>query len=95
MTLMRGSKGFILVEVLVALMVLAVGFTTLFSLMGQQRRFLYTTEKRYRDMLTLTDKLAEGRWDELQVKERSIEEYPGIKEVTVRLGDAEIYLYTR
>ncbi|ADC89163.1 hypothetical protein Thal_0529 [Thermocrinis albus DSM 14484] len=92
---MRGSKGFILVEVLVALMVLAVGFTTLFSLMGQQRRFLYTTEKRYRDMLTLTDKLAEGRWDELQVKERSIEEYPGIKEVTVRLGDAEIYLYTR
>jgi len=88
-------KGFTLIEVLIALSVLVITFSVLFELLLSARKDYELAKNLYQDMSLLNNKILENRLDGVQVRERELKDYPGIKEVELSYGSAVIYLFKR
>jgi len=88
-------KGFTLIEVLVALSVLVITFSVLFELLLSARKDYELAKNLYQDISILNNKILENRLDGVQVRERELKDYPGIKEVELSYGSAVIYLFKR
>lgn len=88
------SKGFTLLEVLVATVLLGVFFSVLFDLLSNARRDYYSSQTLYTDMLLLNNKLVLNQKENLEVKKEPFKDYPQIEETTYSYGKAQIYIYT-
>lgn len=88
------SKGFTLLEVLVATVLLGVFFSVLFDLLSNARRDYYLSRTLYADTLILNNKLILNQRENLEVKKESLKDYPQIEETTYSYGEARIYTYT-
>jgi len=88
-------RGFTLIEVLVALSVLVITFSVLFELLLSARKDYELAKSLYQDMSTLNNKILENRLEGVQVRERELKDYPGIKEVELSYGSAVIYLFKK
>jgi len=88
-------KGFTLIEVLIALSVLVITFSVLFELLLSARKDYELAKNLYEDISILNNKILENRLEGVQVRERELKDYPGIKEVELSYGSAVIYLFKR
>jgi prepilin-type N-terminal cleavage/methylation domain-containing protein len=88
-------RGFTLIEVLIALSVLVITFSVLFELLLSARKDYELAKSLYEDMSLLNNKILENRLEGVQVRERELKDYPGIKEVELSYGSAVIYLFRR
>jgi prepilin-type N-terminal cleavage/methylation domain-containing protein len=88
-------KGFTLIEVLVALSVLVITFSVLFELLLSARKDYELAKSLYQDMNLLNNKILENRLEGVQVRERELRDYPGIKEVELSYGSAVLYLFKK
>ncbi|WP_333784207.1 prepilin-type N-terminal cleavage/methylation domain-containing protein [Thermocrinis sp.] len=88
-------KGFTLVEVLVALTVLAIGFGVLFELLANAQREYQLSKKLYEDVIFLSNSVIQNKFDSIEVKEKNLKDYPNIKEVELKYRSAVIYIYKR
>jgi prepilin-type N-terminal cleavage/methylation domain-containing protein len=88
-------RGFTLIEVLVALSVLVITFSVLFELLLSARKDYELSKSLYQDMNLLNNKILENRLEDVQVRERELKDYPGIKEVELSYGSAVIYLFKK
>lgn len=88
-------RGFTLIEVLIALLVLVITFSVLFELLLSARKDYELTKSLYQDMSILNNKILENRLEGVQVRERELKDYPGIKEVELSYGSAVIYLFKK
>jgi len=88
-------RGFTLIEVLIALSVLVITFSVLFELLLSARKDYELARSFYQDMSLLNNKILENRLEDVQVRERELKDYPGIKEVELSYGSAVIYLFKR
>ena len=88
-------KGFTLIEVLIALSVLVITFSVLFELLLSARKDYELARSLYQDMNLLNNKILENRLEGVQVRERELRDYPGIKEVELSYGSAVIYLFKK
>ena len=90
---MFGSKGFTLLELMVATVILAVGFSVVFELLSKARLDYTQAQTLQEDLLELNRALVEGKTEGLLVEKRTLEDYPEVEEVSYRLGSAEILVY--
>ncbi len=88
-------RGFTLIEVLIALSVLVITFSVLFELLLSARKDYELVKNLFQDMSILNNKILENRLEGVQVRERELKDYPGIKEVELSYGSAVIYLFKR
>jgi prepilin-type N-terminal cleavage/methylation domain len=88
-------RGFTLIEVLIALSVLVITFSVLFELLLSARKDYELARSLYQDMSILNNKILENKLDGVQVRERELKDYPGIKEVELSYGSAVIYLFKK
>ena len=88
-------RGFTLIEVLIALSVLVITYSVLFELLLSARKDYELTKNLYQDMSLLNNKILENRLEGVQVRERELRDYPGIKEVELSYGSAVIYLFKK
>ncbi|MGB9873732.1 MAG: type IV pilus modification PilV family protein [Hydrogenobacter sp.] len=88
------SKGFTLIEVLIATTLLAIFFGVLFDLLSNARRAYYESQLLFADMLILSNKLVLNQRENLDVKKEPLKDYPQIEETTYSYGKAQIYIYT-
>jgi prepilin-type N-terminal cleavage/methylation domain-containing protein len=88
-------RGFTLIEVLVALSLLVITFSVLFELLLSARKDYELSKSLYQDMSLLNNKILENRLEGVQVRERELKDYPGIKEVELSYGSAVIYLFKK
>jgi prepilin-type N-terminal cleavage/methylation domain-containing protein len=88
-------RGFTLIEVLIALLVLVITFSVLFELLLSARKDYELTKSLYQDMSILNNKILENRLEGVQVRERELKDYLGIKEVELSYGSAVIYLFKK
>ena len=88
-------RGFTLIEVLVALSVLVITFSVLFELLLSARKDYEVAKNLYQDMSILNNKILENRLEGVQVRERELKDYPGIKEVELSYGSAVLYLFKK
>jgi len=88
-------KGFTLIEVLIALSVLVITFSVLFELLLSARKDYELAKSLYQDMGLLNNKILENRLEGVQVRERELRDYPGIKEVELSYGSAVLYLFKK
>jgi prepilin-type N-terminal cleavage/methylation domain-containing protein len=88
-------KGFTLIEVLVALSVLVITFSVLFELLLSARKDYELAKSLYQDMGLLNNKILENKLEGVQVRERELKDYPGIKEVELSYGSAVLYLFKK
>jgi prepilin-type N-terminal cleavage/methylation domain-containing protein len=88
-------RGFTLIEVLIALSVLVITFSVLFELLLSARKDYELARNLYQDMSLLNNKILENKLEGVQVRERELKDYPGIKEVELSYGSAVIYLFKR
>jgi prepilin-type N-terminal cleavage/methylation domain-containing protein len=88
-------RGFTLIEVLIALSVLVITFSVLFELLISARKDYELAKSLYQDMSILNNKILENKLDGVQVRERELKDYPGIKEVELSYGSAIIYLFKK
>jgi prepilin-type N-terminal cleavage/methylation domain-containing protein len=88
-------KGFTLIEVLIALSVLVITFSVLFELLLSARKDYELAKSLYQDINLLNNKILENRLEGVQVRERELKDYPGIKEVELSYGSAVIYLFKK
>ncbi len=90
---MFGSfKGFTLLELLVAIAVVGVGFSTLFALLTKARSDYESARTLFEDLTALSNSLVEGKEDFLLKRER-LKDYPEIEERLYRKGNGELFLY--
>ncbi len=87
-------RGFTLIEVLIALTLLGITFSTLFYLLGKERGEFSYYRELYMDVSELTNRVETQDLRGLQVRERRLEEY-GILEKIYIYGKAELRLYSR
>jgi prepilin-type N-terminal cleavage/methylation domain-containing protein len=88
-------RGFTLIEVLIALSVLVITFSVLFELLLSARKDYELAKSLYQDMNLLNNKILENRLEGVQVRERELRDYPGIKEVELSYRSAVIYLFKK
>jgi prepilin-type N-terminal cleavage/methylation domain-containing protein len=88
-------RGFTLIEVLVALSVLVITFSVLFELLLSARKDYELAKSLYQDMNLLNNKILENKLEGVQVRERELKDYPGIKEVELSYGSAVLYLFKK
>jgi prepilin-type N-terminal cleavage/methylation domain-containing protein len=88
-------RGFTLIEVLIALSVLVITFSVLFELLLSARKDYELAKSLYQDMNLLSNKILENRLEGVQVRERELKDYPGIKEVELSYGSAVLYLFKK
>jgi prepilin-type N-terminal cleavage/methylation domain-containing protein len=88
-------RGFTLIEVLIALSVLVITFSVLFELLLSARKDYELAKSLYQDMGLLNNKILENRLEGVQVRERELKDYPGIKEVELSYGSAVLYLFKK
>jgi prepilin-type N-terminal cleavage/methylation domain-containing protein len=88
-------RGFTLIEVLIALSVLVITFSVLFELLLSARKDYELARNLYQDMSLLNNKILENKLDGVQVRERELKDYPGIKEVELSYGSAVVYLFKK
>jgi prepilin-type N-terminal cleavage/methylation domain-containing protein len=88
-------RGFTLIEVLIALSVLVITFSVLFELLLSARKDYELAKSLYQDMGLLNNKILENRLEGVQVRERELRDYPGIKEVELSYGSAVLYLFKK
>ena len=88
-------KGFTLIEVLVALSVLVITFSVLFELLLSARKDYELAKSLYEDMNLLNNKILENKLEGVQVRERELKDYPGIKEVELSYGSAVLYIFKK
>jgi prepilin-type N-terminal cleavage/methylation domain-containing protein len=88
-------RGFTLIEVLIALSVLVITFSVFFELLLSARKDYELAKSLYEDMSLLNNKILENRLDGVQVRERELKDYPGIKEVELSYGSAVLYLFKK
>jgi len=84
-----------LIEVLIALSVLVITFSVLFELLFSARKDYELAKSLYQDMSLLNNKILENRLKGVQVRERELKDYPGIKEVELSYVSAVIYLFKK
>ncbi|MDW8294239.1 MAG: prepilin-type N-terminal cleavage/methylation domain-containing protein [Aquificaceae bacterium] len=90
---MFGSRGFTLLELMVAITLLAVGFSALFDVLSRARLDHYHAQSLKEDLFELNNRLVEGKREGLVEKRKRLEDYPEIEEVSYKLGSAEILIY--
>ncbi|MCS7197058.1 MAG: prepilin-type N-terminal cleavage/methylation domain-containing protein [Aquificaceae bacterium] len=90
---MFGSRGFTLLELMVAITLLAVGFSALFDVLSRARLDHYYTQSLKEDLFELNNRLVEGKREGLVEEKKRLEDYPEIEEVSYKLGSAEILIY--
>jgi prepilin-type N-terminal cleavage/methylation domain len=88
-------RGFTLIEVLIALSVLVITFSVLFELLLSARKDYQLAKSLFQDMGLLNNKILENRLEGVQVRERELRDYPGIKEVELSYGSAVLYLFKK
>ncbi|MCS6876086.1 MAG: prepilin-type N-terminal cleavage/methylation domain-containing protein [Aquificaceae bacterium] len=90
---MYGSRGFTLLELMVAIVVLAVGFSVISDVISNTRLEYSNAEGLKSDLVELNNRLVEGKVEGLQQQKKTLEDYPQVEEVVYRLGSAELVLY--
>ncbi|WP_457600653.1 type II secretion system protein [Hydrogenivirga sp.] len=73
--------GFTLLEVVIALTLIAVSFTTLLEVLSFATSKYEEAREVLRDMLVLDKKLKEGNHEGLIVKRKRLPDFPAIEEV--------------
>ncbi|MEN3033929.1 MAG: prepilin-type N-terminal cleavage/methylation domain-containing protein [Aquificaceae bacterium] len=91
---MCGNKGFTLIEVLVAGVIIGIGFTVLFEILTSARaEFLYSREQ-FRDLIELNNRLQTGNLDKVSVYRKTLKDYPQVQEEIFRLRSTEIITFS-
>ncbi len=94
MTLTSGRyEGFTLIEVVIALSIIAVAFTTLLEVLSYLTKEISSAEERLKDVITLDRKVKEGDLEGVSVERRDVPDYPVVREVTYRLGGVFLIRY--
>ncbi len=75
-------KGFTLIEVLIALSVIAVAFTILLEILSLSRKSYEGSVEMFRKVVYLDRKLKERDHEGIQVRKERLPDFPSIEEVT-------------
>jgi len=86
-------KGFTLVEVLLALIILSVCFTVLLDLISDATKGLEEGESTFSNLLTLDRKLKLFDYEGLDVNIKELPDFPRIKEVTYSYKNLSLTRY--
>ncbi len=89
----RSEKGFTLIEVLIALIIIATAFTALLDLLGQSRRNFSASRQTFEDMILLDRKIKLGDHEGIVVKRTPVPDFPAIKEALYSYGDVFFVRY--
>lgn len=75
------KKGFTLLEVLIAITLIGITFTTAYSLLYKARSDYGYTRQLFENFLYIDSAIKEGKTQNLKKTEKDIKEYP-VKEIT-------------
>lgn len=90
---MFGNKGFTLLELMVAIALLAISFSVIFDLISKARLDSSNSGYLLENLIKLNNAIALKNTEKLQSESRALKDYPQIEEVIYKLGNAEIYIY--
>jgi prepilin-type N-terminal cleavage/methylation domain-containing protein len=86
-------RGFTLVEVLVALMIIATAFTALLELLSGARLNYAQGRDLFEKMIYLDTKLKLGEHEDLSVKREPVPDFPAIREAVYSYEDVFFIRY--
>jgi prepilin-type N-terminal cleavage/methylation domain-containing protein len=88
-------RGFTLLEVVIALSIIAIAFTTLLEVLTYLGRETQEAEVRFLRYITLDRKIKERDHEGVEVEWRDVPEYPLVREKVYRLGEVVFFRYER
>ncbi len=87
------EKGFTLVELLIAFVIVAVTFSSLLDLLSTGLSLYDGSNQKFEDLITLDAKVKEGKLKDIKVHEAEVPDFPRVKEVIYTYGDIFIVRY--
>ncbi len=89
----RYKRGFTLIEVLIALIIIATAFTALLELLSRSRANFSDARKTFEEMVILDRKLKLGDHTDVVVNRTPVPDFPAIKEAIYSYGDVFFIRY--
>jgi len=89
----RYDRGFTLIEVLIALIIIATAFTALLDLLGQSRRNFASSRQTFDEMVYLDSKIKLGDHEGIVVKRTPVPDFPAIREAVYSYGEVFFVRY--
>ncbi|GEM_PF-971498 len=94
MTSVYGTyRGFTLVEVLVAILIIGGAFTSLLTLLSNSRVHFSKSRETFERMVFLDSKLKLGNHEDIAVERHPVPDFPAIKEATYTYKDVFFIRY--
>jgi len=90
---MSGNKGFTLIEVVIAVTIIAIAFGVLLDLLYKAKEDIEISEKIFTDTVELDSKVKLENFEGLNLMVREVPGYPEITEKQYTFGEAVIYRY--
>lgn len=90
---MFGNRGFTLIEVVIALVIIAFAFGVLLDLLYKAKKDIEVSHKIFADTVELDSKIKLGKYEGLNLMVREVPGYPEITEKQYNFGEAVIYRY--
>ena len=81
------ESGFTLLEVVVALIIISVAFTVLLEFLSDSAGRLEEAERTFEGVILLDSKLKRGDHEGIEVRKRTLPDFPGIREAVYSRGD--------
>ncbi len=93
MTSGRSEGGFTLLELLIAITLIAVAFTTLLEILARSGAVYERSRKLFEEMLYVDEKLKRGEHRDLEVQRRKLPDFPRIREAIYSHGEVFFVRY--
>lgn len=90
---MFGNKGFTLIEVIIAIVMIAIAFGILFDMLYKAKKDIEYSQKIFNNIIELDRKLKLNEFSKIKISEKSLPEYPQLLEKEYRFKDVYFVQY--
>lgn len=90
---MFGNKGFTLIEVIIAIVIIAIAFGVLFDMLYKAKKDMEYSQKIFNNTVELDRKLKLNEFSNIKISEKSLPDYPQLLEREYRYGDVYFIQY--
>jgi prepilin-type N-terminal cleavage/methylation domain-containing protein len=88
------SKGFTLVELVIAFSIVAITFPVLLELLSAGLKLYESSSRLFHDLVVLDGKVKEGKLQGVEVSEQEVPDFPRVKEIRYDYGNVYLIRYS-
>lgn len=93
MTLISGNRGFTIIEVIIAIVILVIAFGVLFDMLLKAKKDIESSKRVFENTIELDRKIKLKDFENIEISEKNLPDYPKVIEKTYTYGSIYFVIY--